>query len=34
VRGKLFDWDSDPAPEAKSTRTVDTPVQDSEIPSQ
>jgi len=33
VRGKFFDWDSDPAPEAVSTRTVDTPVQDGEISS-
>lgn len=32
VRGKLFDWDTDPAPAAISTRTVDTPVQDGEIP--
>ncbi|MEJ2408581.1 MAG: TolC family outer membrane protein [Novosphingobium sp.] len=31
VRGKIFDWDDDPAPTAKSTRTVDTPVQDGEI---
>ncbi|MCJ2187504.1 TolC family outer membrane protein [Novosphingobium beihaiensis] len=34
VRGKIFDWDDDRAPEAKSTRTVDTPVQDGEIPEQ
>jgi len=32
VRGKFFDWDSDPAPVAKSTRTVDTPVQDGKVP--
>ena len=32
VRGKWFDWDDDPAPVAKSTRTVDTAVQDGEIP--
>lgn len=32
VRGKIFDWDDDPAPVAKSTRTVDTPVQDGNIP--
>ncbi|MFC0206207.1 TolC family outer membrane protein [Novosphingobium soli] len=32
VRGKVFDWDDDPAPVARSTRTVDTPVQDGEIP--
>ncbi|TCM18560.1 outer membrane protein [Novosphingobium sp. PhB165] len=31
VKGKIFDWDNDPAPVAKSTRTVDTPVQDGEI---
>jgi outer membrane protein len=31
VKGKFFDWDFDPAPVAKSTRTVDTPVQDGEI---
>lgn len=34
VRGKVFDWDDDPAPVAKSTRTVDTPVQDGNIPQQ
>lgn len=34
VRGKVFDWDDDPAPMAKSTRTVDTPVQDGNIPAQ
>lgn len=32
VRGKIFDWDDDPAPVARSTRTVDTPVQDGNIP--
>ncbi|MDE2596236.1 MAG: TolC family outer membrane protein [Sphingomonadales bacterium] len=32
VRGKVFDWDNDPAPVAKSTRTVDTPAQDGSIP--
>lgn len=32
VRGKVFDWGNDPAPVAKSTRTVDTPTQDGEIP--
>ena len=32
VKGKVFDWDDDPAPVAKSTRTVDTPVQDGNIP--
>lgn len=31
VRGKWFDWDDDRAPIAKSTRTVDTPVQDGSI---
>ena len=31
VKGKFLDWQSDPAPVAKSTRTVDTPVQDGEI---
>lgn len=31
VKGKFFDWDNDPDPVAKSTRTVDTPVQDGEI---
>ncbi|MCB2059230.1 MAG: TolC family outer membrane protein [Novosphingobium sp.] len=34
VRGKWFDWDDDPAPTAKSTRTVDTPVQDGSISTQ
>ncbi|EIZ78388.1 outer membrane channel protein TolC [Novosphingobium sp. Rr 2-17] len=32
VKGKFFDFDDDPAPVVKSTRTVDTPVQDGEIP--
>lgn len=32
VKGKLLDWDDDPAPAARSTHTVDTPVQDGEIP--
>jgi outer membrane protein len=32
VRGKVFDWDNDPAPVARSTRTIDTPAQDGEIP--
>lgn len=32
VRGKIFDWDDDPAPVPHSTRTVDTPVQDGNIP--
>ena len=34
VKGKLFDWESDPAPVAQATRTVDTPAQDGEIPRQ
>lgn len=34
VKGKVFDWDSDPAPSAKATRTVDTPAQDGSIPKQ
>lgn len=34
VRGKVFDWDDDPAPVAKATRTVDTPAQDGEVPQQ
>ncbi|GGC04165.1 membrane protein [Novosphingobium endophyticum] len=34
VRDKIFDWDDDPAPVARSTRTVDTPVQDGDIPQQ
>lgn len=32
VRGKFFDFDDDPAPVARSTRTVDTPVQGADIP--
>ena len=32
VRNKFFDWDDDQAPAARSTRTVDTPVQDGDIP--
>jgi outer membrane protein len=32
VRGKIFDWASDPDPEAQSTRTIDTPAQTGEIP--
>jgi outer membrane protein len=31
VRGKWFDWDDDPAPVTRSTRTVDTAPQDGEI---
>lgn len=31
VRGKWFDWENDPAPVARATRTVDTPVQDGSI---
>ncbi len=34
VKHKIFDWASDPDPAAQSTRTVDTPVQDGEIPKQ
>jgi len=34
VRGKIWDWASDPDPEAQSTRTVDTPAQDGNIPAQ
>jgi outer membrane protein len=34
VRGKFFDFDDDPAPTPRSTRTVDTPVQDGDIPAQ
>jgi type I secretion outer membrane protein, TolC family len=32
VRDKILDWDSDPAPAPRSTRTVDTPAQDGDIP--
>lgn len=31
VRGKLFDWDDDPAPRPVSTRTVDSAPQDAEL---
>ena len=31
VRGDVFDWSRDPAPVARSTRTVDTPVQDGSV---
>jgi outer membrane protein len=31
VRGQIFDWSSDPAPQAKATRTVDTPAQDGSV---
>ena len=34
VRNKVFDWESGPDPVAQSTRTVDTPPQDGEIPPQ
>ncbi len=34
VRGKFFDFDDDPDPVARSTRTVDTLVQDGDIPRQ
>lgn len=32
VRGKFSDWGNDPAPVARSTRTIDTPAQTGEIP--
>mgnify|MGYP001074899583 CR=1 FL=1 len=31
VRGKWFDWENDPDPKVRATRTVDTPVQDGSI---
>jgi outer membrane protein len=31
VKGKFFDWESDPDPEVQSTRTIDTPAQDRDI---
>jgi len=34
VKGKWFDWDDNPAPTPKSTRTVDTKAQDGSIPAQ
>jgi len=34
VRGKIFDWSSDPDPVAQSTRTIDTPAQDGNIQGQ
>lgn len=34
VRGKFFDFDDDPAPVARSTRTVDTPTQGGDIPAE
>jgi outer membrane protein len=34
VKDNVFDWASDPAPKAQSTRTVDTKPQDGSIPSQ
>jgi outer membrane protein len=34
VRGNIFDWAHDPAPVARSTRTVDTPAQDGKIPAE
>ena len=34
VRGIIWDWKSDPAPVADSSRTVDIPAQDAEIPGQ
>ena len=32
VRGNIWDWSSDPDPTTQSTRTVDIPAQDAEIP--
>ena len=32
VKGKWFDWDFDPAPKPQATRTVDTPVQNANVP--
>ncbi len=32
IHGRVFDWNFDPAPRTKSTRTVDTAVQDGSIP--
>ncbi len=32
VKGKWFDWDDQPQPPVRSTRTVDTPTQDGSIP--
>jgi outer membrane protein len=34
VKNKFNDWSFDPDPVARSTRTVDIPPQDAEIPSQ
>ena len=34
VRSRMWDWSFDPAPSAKSTRTVDSPAQNSSIPRQ
>jgi outer membrane protein len=34
VKGIVFDWQSDPSPSAKATRTVDTKAQDGSIPAQ
>ncbi|WP_374407276.1 TolC family outer membrane protein [Pelagerythrobacter sp.] len=34
VEGKWWDWENDPAPVVQSTRTVDIPAQDAEIPPQ
>lgn len=31
VKNRIWDWDRDPTPVAKSTRTVDTPAQDATI---
>jgi len=34
VHHRIWDWDSDPAPVARATATVDTPAQDATIPNQ
>lgn len=34
VHHRIWDWDSDPAPKAQATATVDTPAQDATIPDQ
>ncbi|WP_225207077.1 TolC family outer membrane protein [Novosphingobium huizhouense] len=34
VKGKIWDWASDPAPKPVATRTVDSPAQDATIPAQ
>ena len=32
VHGIIFDWQRDPEPTAQSTRTIDIPAQDAEVP--